>query len=183
MRNDGTACLNEKLQMRKAQIKLRAMEPEDLDVLYQIENDSSVWNVGVTNVPYSRYVLRDYIAQARNDIYMDGQVRLMIEDEEGGVVGIADIVNFNPQHQRAEVSIVITADHRHQGYAATAMAELSQYALRVLHLHQLYAVVDADNKAALSLFLSAGFHESSRLEQWLFDGRAYHDAVLFSCIL
>jgi len=169
--------------MRKAQIKLRAMEPEDLDVLYQIENDSSVWNVGVTNVPYSRYVLRDYIAQARNDIYMDGQVRLMIEDEEGGVVGIADIVNFSPQHQRAEVSIVITADRRHRGYAAAAVAELSQYALRVLHLHQLFAVVDADNQAAIRLFLSAGFHESARLGQWLFDGRTYHDAVLFSRIL
>ena len=29
-------------EMRKMQIRLRAMEPEDLDVLYQIENDASV---------------------------------------------------------------------------------------------------------------------------------------------
>ena len=53
-------------------VRLRAMEPEDLDFLYNIENDRELWNVGNTNVPYSRYVLHDYIANATNDIYSDG---------------------------------------------------------------------------------------------------------------
>ena len=57
-------------------VRLRAMEPEDLDFLYNIENDRELWNVGNTNVPYSRYVLHDYIANSTNDIYSDGQVRL-----------------------------------------------------------------------------------------------------------
>ena len=35
-------------------IRLRAIEPEDLDLLYLIENDTRLWNVGTTNVPYSR---------------------------------------------------------------------------------------------------------------------------------
>ena len=46
------------------EVRLRAMEPEDLDLLYKIENDERLWNVCTTNVPYSRYVLRDYIANA-----------------------------------------------------------------------------------------------------------------------
>ena len=50
-------------------IRLRAIEPEDLDLLYQIENDRSLWNVGATNVPYSRYTLHDYIATSNDDIY------------------------------------------------------------------------------------------------------------------
>ena len=40
-------------------VRLRAMEPEDLDFLYAMENDKEVWDVGCTNVPYSRYVLHD----------------------------------------------------------------------------------------------------------------------------
>ena len=40
-------------------IKLRAIEPEDLEVLYKIENDVRLWNIGVTNVPYSKYTLHD----------------------------------------------------------------------------------------------------------------------------
>lgn len=43
-------------------VRLRAIEPEDLELLYLIENDIQLWNVGASNVPYSRYVLHDYIA-------------------------------------------------------------------------------------------------------------------------
>ena len=39
-------------------------------------------------MPYSRYVLYDYVANAKNDIYADKQVRMMIEDEHHNVVGI-----------------------------------------------------------------------------------------------
>ena len=84
-------------------IRLRALEPEDLDLLYNIENDQSLWDVGNTNVPYSRYALHNYIAQTTGDIYQDGQVRLMIENEQSEVVGIADLVNFDARHQRAEL--------------------------------------------------------------------------------
>ena len=84
-------------------VTLRAMEPEDLDALYRIENDRQLWNIGSTNVPYSRYALHNYIADAKNDIYIDGQIRMMIENEGGIVVGVIDLVNFDAKHQRAEL--------------------------------------------------------------------------------
>ena len=88
-------------------VHLRAIEPEDLDLLYRIENDVKLWNVGTTNVPYSRYTLHDYVANASDDIYTDRQVRLMVEDASGAVVGIADIVNFDPGNCRAEVGLIM----------------------------------------------------------------------------
>ena len=123
-------------------IKLRALEPEDLDLLYTIENDMSLWDVGITNVPYSRYVLHDYIAQAKDDIYSDRQVRLIVENEDGEVVGMADVVNFDPQHRRAELGIVIQKDFRHAGYAFAAVQEVLQYSLHILHLHQVYVIIN-----------------------------------------
>ena len=73
------------------EIRLRALEPEDLDVLYAIENDLDLWSVGYTTVPYSRYLLHDYIANSQCDIYADRQVRLVVEMEDGSdVVGIVD---------------------------------------------------------------------------------------------
>ena len=88
-------------------VKLRAIEPEDLDILYRIENDMSLWNDSVTSVPYSRYILYDYIANTKNDIYTDRQVRMMIENEKQEVVGIIDLINFEPKHLRAEIGIVV----------------------------------------------------------------------------
>ena len=38
-------------------VRLRAIEPEDLDTLYKIENDRTLWGIGPTNVPYSRFAL------------------------------------------------------------------------------------------------------------------------------
>ena len=100
-------------------MRLRAIEPEDLDLLYQIENDQSLWQVGTTNVPYSRYTLHDYIANSSDDIYADRQVRMMVENDEGETVGIVDLVQFSPQHQRAEVGIVILNAHRRNRLCAT----------------------------------------------------------------
>lgn len=159
-------------------IRLRAIEPEDLDLLYTIENDVSLWNVGTTNVPYSRYTLHDYIAHANDDIYSDRQVRLIIESEDGKVVGIADVVNFDPQHLRAELGIVIQAAYRSQGYATAAIEEMLHYSLRVLHLHQVYVIVDDQNTIAQKLFNKLAFKESARLSHWLFDGHEFHDAIL-----
>ena len=40
-------------------ICLRAPEPEDLELLYEWENDSSLWIAGNTRAPYSKFQLRN----------------------------------------------------------------------------------------------------------------------------
>lgn len=164
-------------------VKLRAMEPEDLDMLYQIENDSSIWHVGTNNVPYSRYALHDYIAHASGDIYTDKEVRLMIDNENNETVGIVDLVNFSPQHQRAEIGIVIKDGCRNLGYANAAIRKIMSYAHDIVHLHQLYAIVEVSNEISLSLFESLGFSQGIRLKEWTFNGTTYTDAVMMQKFL
>lgn len=164
-------------------VGLRAMEPEDLDMLYRVENDIDHWQVGATNVPYSRYVLHDYIAKATGDIYTDKQVRLMMDDSQGCTVGIVDLVNFDPKHCRAEVSIIVLKEKRRQGYARAALSQVKTYARQILHLHQLYAVVEKTNAPSIALFESAGFQCQCTLPQWLFDGEKYCEAILMQSFL
>ena len=165
------------------EIRLRAIEPEDLDLLYKIENDKKLWNVGITNVPYSRYTLHNYIATASNDIYVDHQVRMMVENMSGEVVGIVDLVNFDPSNCRAEVGLIIIEAYRRLGYGNSVLASIAAYALNTLHLHQLYAYVDTNNEASLKLFSKQGYLSSATIRDWLFDGREYHDAVLMQLVL
>lgn len=160
------------------EVKLRALEPEDLDTLYLLENDESIWDAGVTNVPYSRFVLRQYIANSTCDIYVDRQVRLVVENSEGHVVGLVDLQNFSPAHSRAEVGIVIEKYSRGMGYGEAALQQLIGYVRRQLHLHQLYAVIDKDNEVSLRLFEKLGFSQGSVLKGWLFDGEKYRDSVV-----
>ena len=164
-------------------MKLRAIEPEDLDLLYQIENDRSLWHVGATNVPYSRYTLHDYIATSSDDIFADRQVRLVMENDCGEVVGMADLVHFDPQHQRAEAGIIVMQPHRRQGFGRQALDLLADYALQTLHLHQLYAVIAADNEPALQLFSQSGFVRQGVLREWLQRGHEWVDGVLMQRFL
>ena len=170
------------MNCKEPTIRLRAIEPEDLDLLYRIENDVRLWNVGTSNVPYSRYTLHDYVANASDDIYVDRQVRMMIENENGEVVGIVDIVNFDPANRRAEVGLIILSAHRRQGYAASTLRQISDYALKVLHLHQLFAFVDVRNDASLCLFQKMGYQASVVIRDWLYDGTEYSDAKMMQLV-
>ena len=164
-------------------VKLRALEPEDLEILYTIENNSAEWNVGATNVPYSRYVLRDYIANTTSDIYADRQLRLMVNNDSGDAVGIADLVNFEPRHLRAEIGIVILDRYRRHGYGEAALRKLITYASSVLHLHQLYAIVPVSNTSCMRLFNKLEFRESHCLHKWLLGDHGFEDAVMFCRML
>lgn len=166
----------------KPSIHLRAIEPEDLDLLYRIENDDKLWNVGITNVPYSRYTLRDYVANASDDIYTDRQVRMMVENDQHEVVGIVDLVNFDPANRRAELGLIIVEHYRKSGYAQATVEAICDYAVRVLHLSQIYAFIDADNLPCITLFRKLHWQESARLRKWLFDGVDYHDAIVMQML-
>lgn len=159
-------------------IKLRAIEPEDLDILYRIENDEMLWDVGISNIYYSRYILHEYIANTKGDIYIDKQARLIIENHDNDVIGIVDIVDFDPRHLRAEIGIVIQKRYRHMGYAKTAILHVVRYARDILHLNQLYAYVNADNTNSIKMFGNAGFIKSAELKDWLYDGYEYHNAII-----
>ncbi|MDO5525775.1 MAG: GNAT family N-acetyltransferase [Prevotella sp.] len=161
-------------------IKLRAIEPEDLELLYSIENNMSVWNVGMTNVPYSKFALNEYLLNIKYDMYADRQVRLMVDNSEGETIGIVDITDYDPRHNRAEVGIIIMDEYRRQGYATEVLQAVKEYAKNVIHLHKLYAVIDTNNTAALNTFLKADFTEECVLKDWLRGNDGYEDAKQFA---
>jgi len=164
-------------------VEFRAMEPEDLDTLYTIENDKSMWDVGTTNVPYSKFVLHQYIANTINDIYADKQVRMIAVDNRGETVGIVDLVNFNPQHNRAEVGIVVLKARRRQGYGTAIITKLIDYCRSTLHLHQIYVIISCDNISSRNLFKELNFSEVIPLAHWLYDGKDYKDAIMMQFFL
>lgn len=164
-------------------VSLRPLEISDLDALYAIENDRELWRVGNTNMPYSRFLLEQYILSSTGDIYADKQLRLIITDEHHAIAGIIDLCNFQPKHLRAEVGLVINNDYRLKGYGKAALIQLIDYSRRVIHLHQLYALVDVDNSNCKNLFSHLGFQQGGILKDWLFDGQNYNDAMVLQLFL
>ena len=164
-------------------IYLRAVEPEDMDIMYEMENDPSMWDISNFTVPYSRYVLRQYIEGSQCDVFVDKQLRLMIVSKsDHDILGTIDITDFVPLHSRGEVGIAVHKDYRRQGYATDALKLLCEYAFGFLSLKQLYAHVAVDNEVCLKLFASCGFTQCGLLKNWLQVEGCYKDAVLLQCL-
>lgn len=159
------------------EVMLTALEPEDLEVLYTIENDPQMWCVSDTNAPYSRYALRNYISSQQFDIYADKQVRFVIR-VDGKAVGLIDLFNFAPQHLRAEMGVAILNEEQGKGYAEQAIRLLQQYCSSTLNLQQIYCVVPADNAPSIAMLVKTGFAEVVRLENWLKYADVWKDAVM-----
>ena len=47
--------------MESELIRLRALEPEDVNILYKWENDTEIWKVSNTVAPFSKHMLRQFI--------------------------------------------------------------------------------------------------------------------------
>ncbi|MDR0976895.1 MAG: GNAT family N-acetyltransferase [Prevotellaceae bacterium] len=161
------------------QVYLRAVEPEDLEFLYKLENDPDLWNVGNFIVPYSRYAIKQFIEQTKNDLFADTQLRLMIvRTADDTVMGVADLCNFQPKHSHAEVGIALQQGFCGAGHGREALHLLCHYAFGFLNLHQLTAHVLVDNTVSRHLFTSCGFVECGLLRQWASVGDRYEDVVL-----
>jgi diamine N-acetyltransferase len=162
---------------------LRALEPEDIELLYKWENDTTIWNLSNTLVPFSKKVLKDYIDQAQQDIYATKQLRLMICLKDRAI-GCVDLFDFDPSNLRAGIGILIADEQdRNQGYAAEAIDILKNYGKEKLNLNQLYCNIAADNSASFKLFKSKGFEQNGLKKNWQRKGFTFVDEYFLQCIL
>lgn len=170
--------------LKNNQITLRAVEPEDLDILYSWENETTLWIHGNTLAPYSKLVLRQYINDALEmDIYQSKQLRLMIDlVDEKKTVGTIDLYDIDAHNCRAGIGILIDQDYRQQGIASQALALTKEYAFDFLYLHQLYAYISVSNLNSIKLFEKSGYEEVGILKDWVQRGESFEDVQLSQLI-
>ena len=160
-------------------LRLRAPEPEDLELLYKMENDTTLWSVGNSTLPYSRYTLRNYIEQTSNDLYAERQARFVIELRDGSTAGMIDIADYSPFDARAEVCIGLLGEYRGEGIAHEALTLLCDYAFGFLNLNQLYAYIPKKHEKSKKLFEKANFLETATLKEWKRDGENFIDISFY----
>jgi diamine N-acetyltransferase len=172
--------------MEGKNVRLRALEPEDVDLLYAWENDTSIWKVSNTLEPFSRFHLEQYVLNSRNDIYATRQLRLMIDLVNPGLeeksVGAIDLFDFDPVHARAGVGILVRESSRMKGFAADALKIFIRYAFETLRLHQLYCNISPENEASLHLFQKFGFTRCGVKKDWISGDKQWHDEWMFQLI-
>lgn len=165
-------------------INLRALEPDDVELLYHWENDTAVWRVSNTHAPLSKFMLANYIKSTNSDIWESKQLRLVIETVEGKPVGTVELFDFDPYHSRAGVGIMVyETSERGKGIATQTLELLIAYALNELGLTQLYANIAQSNQASIQLFTKLGFEITGTKKQWLRTPSGHEDELILQKFL
>lgn len=166
---------------------LRALEPQDIDIIYTWENDVEIWQNSNTYAPFSRYVLEQYILSAQQmDIQSSKQLRLMVDviiDKEPRTVGCIDIFDCDFLNKRAGVGILVDKGYRGKGIATEAIKKLCQYAKAYLMLHQLYANIEESNVSSIKAFEKNGFEMIGVKKDWICCGGKFRNECMFQKIL
>ena len=163
-------------------MSLRIAEPEDVDLIYEWENDRRIWRVSETSTPLSRFQIEQFL-MSNCDLVTNRQLRLMILHETTDrPVGCVDLFEYDPVHGRAAVGILIDESYRQQGYATQAIKLLMDYCFNNVMMHQLYCLVDEKNRESQHLFQRLGFQLSGRRKEWIKTPDGYIDVLFFQYI-
>ncbi len=164
-------------------VYLRALESSDLDFLYQVENNTDVWEISGTTTPYSKHVLQMYLDNAHRDIYEVKQLRLCICTLDNETIGLIDLFDFDPKNRRVGIGIVIVSlQNRNLGYGAEALQLLCNYSKITLAMHQLYCTILDDNEASIYLFEKLGFTRVGVKKEWILSNGVFKNEILYQKI-
>jgi len=169
--------------LEKDNIRLGAIEPEDIDFILEMENNSDLWHLSNTHNPFSRFDIEQYVMLADKDVFSAKQLRLLIIDRKTEIrIGIIDIFDFDAYNKRAGVGVLIVENQRNKGVASTAMDILIEYAFQQLNIHQLYCNINIDNKKSINLFEKKGFIRTGLKKDWNIINNRFVDVCLYQLI-
>jgi diamine N-acetyltransferase len=161
-------------------LKLRAVEPEDLERLYAWENNADLWDVGNTRNPYSKFALKQYISQTEIDIYESKQLRLMMECQlSGKTVGTVDLFDFDIHNSRIALGLFVDSAFQGKGFAKESLLLIEEYVFDYLKVNQLYVHISKKNYASKQMFEKLNYEKNGVLKNWIKTVDGFEDIILF----
>ena len=162
---------------------LRALEPDDLDILYDTENDKSLWKYSNTSSPFSKHSLKKFIENSHLDIIEHKQVRLVLSDKNNLPFGFIDLFKYDMINKRAGVGIIIFEKYRSRGLGSISLDLIENYVKKYIPIHQLYANISTENIESIKLFEKHGYLKVGNKKDWIFYNNKYFDELLYQKIL
>ncbi|TFJ94167.1 GNAT family N-acetyltransferase [Lentibacillus salicampi] len=156
------------------ELRLRALEKDDLIFLHKLFNNPDVMNYWFSESYMSMEQLKESYDKDK-DNPRNREFILTNDDEPLGFVALYEI---EQRHRNAEFAIIIDPAHQGNGYAGTATKLAADYAFSVLNLHKLYLIVAKANKKGRHVYEKVGFRAEGDMVEHFFINGEYHDGVM-----
>lgn len=171
------------ITLKGSNVGLRALKPEDLDLLMTWENNPENWHLSGMVKPFSRSVLEHYLQNAQQDIYEAQQLRFIIETTAGNALGTLDFFEFDPLNLRCGVGILIAQkEQRQKGYAFEALQLACTFAFKNWGLQQIFASILESNTASKALFEKMGFEKTGCKKAWINIEGVFYDEGFYQLL-
>ena len=164
-------------------VKFRALEMDDLQWLYLIENDEGLWKYSNTIVPFSKEILTKYILNSNRDIFDVKQLRMVVYSKEVSRIGLIDLYDFSPENKRLALGIIIDEKYRNIGVAKNALSLIEKWIKSRLDIHQIYVNIGEENLISIKLFKSLGYNKIGLKKDWNFYNNRFNSEFTFQKIL
>ena len=164
-------------------VKFRALEMDDLQWLYLIENDEGLWKYSNTIVPFSKEILTKYILNSNRDIFDVKQLRMVVYSKEVSRIGLIDLYDFSPENKRLALGIIIDEKYRNIGVAKNALSLIEKWIKNRLDIHQIYVNIGEENLISIKLFKSLGYNKIGLKKDWNFYNNKFNSEFTFQKIL
>ena len=161
-------------------VTLRALRPEDVEVLWKYWADLDVSTRASTNAPRP-YTLQETQAFFEELAKKEELVRFVIE-VDGAVVGDCSLHDIDKHSRHCEVGIAIGKPHWSQGYGQEALGLLVDFAFKHHNMHRVALEVLADDDRAVACYRKVGFVEEGALRKRDWSNGKYHDVLVMGIL-
>ena len=163
------------MNIKGKKVILRAIEKEDLELLREMINDDGIEKFVVG---YSYPVSKVQQEVWFNSIIQDKEnLRLIIETEEDGAIGFANIINIDWKNRSAFHGIKIAnKDFRSKGLGTDTVMAVMRYAFDELQLNRLDGAIITYNEGSIKLYCDrCGWVVEGLKRKAVYKAGAYHD--------
>lgn len=168
--------------MRQSVI-LREFSEGDVELVLSVVDDPLI--PLITTLPAGGDVdaARAYIQRQRSRASHGEGFQFVIDDNATGVsVGQIGLTFREPSRERASVGYWIAPRHRRRGFAAAALRELVQWAMRQTPIQRLELYVEPWNEGSWHAAESAGFTREGLLRRWERVGAERRDMYMYALL-
>jgi len=169
--------------LKGERITLRAIEREDLPVLWAYNNDLEVELAGGGDPPMPQSLARLQAEFDQNAAKGGRDGATFAIEVEGKVIGGCGLFGFSETDRTCELGIGI-GDKAYwgQGYGREAVGMLLDYAFRLRNWRRVWLRVWGHNERAIRAYRACGFVEEGRLRDHVWSAGAYYDLVLMGIL-
>jgi RimJ/RimL family protein N-acetyltransferase len=161
-------------------VKLRAIEPEDLEMLREMKNDPWAESlVGGWSLPISKAQQLAWYQRLSEEKNI---IRFIIETEKDGAVGFTTLTDIDWKNRSACSGTMLAKKHISKGIATDAVMARLKYSFDELQLNRIEANILAHNIASQRLVEKVGYKVEGTKRQAIYKNGKYNDVIIYSIL-